>query len=164
MNFPQNTVTLNHKKVTFVWMRGASFYDFNPITQCYGIIINPQREVLLGRQKGAVDWVLPGGKPENKETPLETLKRELIEEVDVEIVKAEELGLQKAFDVGNEDNAVYQARFIITEYELKDPTPDPDGGVLWERKFFPYTEVNKLLKWGITGDRLIEDAIDKYNV
>ena len=55
---------------------------------CYGIIINDDKIVLIkkarGGYKGKLD--LPGGGIEHTEMPDETLKREIMEEVGVEVL------------------------------------------------------------------------------
>lgn len=38
--------------------------------------------LLVVRKKGGKDYLMPGGKPEGKETPIEALARELKEEID----------------------------------------------------------------------------------
>ena len=54
----------------------------------YGIIINNDQIVLIKKAKGGYKGKLdlPGGGIEHKETPTETLKRELFEEAGVEIM------------------------------------------------------------------------------
>ncbi len=39
-------------------------------------------KLLVVRKKGSRDYLMPGGKPEGKETPIEALARELKEEID----------------------------------------------------------------------------------
>lgn len=158
MKYPKTTSIYEGKKVCFVWMKDVKFEDYAPITQCYGIIMNKNREILLARTVGSLTWGLPGGTPEKDETPIETLSRELMEEVDVNVKKARKLGLQKAFEMGKENSAVYQTRFLVTDYKLLKQTPDPDEGNIWERKFFSIDQVNRLLRWGKVGEAMFNDA------
>lgn len=55
----------------------------------FGIIFNDQKEVLLCHRQDYDLWNLPGGAMELGETPEETIKRELKEEigVDVEVIR-----------------------------------------------------------------------------
>lgn len=163
MKYVQSITTYCGKKVGFVWMRGVNDSDYHPITQAYGVVIDKNKNILLGRKKGSKDWALVGGTIEKGETLLEALKRELMEEVDVEVKQAEELGLQKAYEVGKEEKAVYQSRFLVYDFELKEQTPDPDGGVFWERRFFPADRINEYLRWGKTGRAIIKDALELYS-
>jgi len=159
MKTVEQTVFLDGKNVTFIWMNGEKLENYSPIRQCYGIIINEKSEILIGRGKGSSHWTIPGGTPEEGETYLEALKRELIEEVDVEVIEAKVLGVQKAFEVGRESDAIYQARYIVTKFNLLPQTPDTDGGSQWERKFVPSEEITNYVKWGETGKAMFENAI-----
>ncbi|AOY78352.1 NUDIX hydrolase [Clostridium formicaceticum] len=53
------------------------------------IIINPQREILIAKRKEgkalAGFWEFPGGKVETGENPEDSLKRELLEEMNLKI-------------------------------------------------------------------------------
>ena len=163
MKYVQNITTCCGKKVGFVWMKGVNDDNYHPITQAYGVIMDKNKNILLGRKKGVKDWALLGGTIERGETPLEALKRELMEEVDIEVKQAIELGLQKAYVVGKEDEAVYQSRFLVYDFKLKKQTIDPDTGIFWERKFFPADRIDEYLEWGKTGRAIIKDALELYS-
>ena len=73
-----------------------------------GIIRNPLGEILIAKRpehkyKGGL-WEFPGGKIEPSETPLDALKRELREELNIEVIKAESW-LQCEYD--------YSDRFVL---------------------------------------------------
>ena len=57
---------------------------------CYGLIIKDRKIILVkkanGAYKGKLD--LPGGRFENAERPIETLRREIMEEVGVSVKEA----------------------------------------------------------------------------
>ena len=57
----------------------------------YGLIIKDNKILLIHKNGGPYDGKLdlPGGTIEFLERPIETLKRELIEEVGIEVIKAE---------------------------------------------------------------------------
>ena len=48
-------------------------------------LVNPQGQLLLVRKRGTTCFMLPGGKREPNETPLQTLRRELNEELLLEL-------------------------------------------------------------------------------
>lgn len=57
---------------------------------CYGLLVNENRIVLIRKAKGAYRGKLdlPGGGIEFKESPFDTIKREIKEEVGITIKKA----------------------------------------------------------------------------
>ena len=59
-----------------------------------GAIITEQKKLLVVRKDvpGGTEWIMPGGKPEGREKPFETLKRELREELQLEVVRASFFG------------------------------------------------------------------------
>lgn len=60
----------------------------NKITIASAMILNSKKEILLVRKKGSTYFQLPGGKVNNNETFIETLKRELFEEINLNIEEA----------------------------------------------------------------------------
>lgn len=65
-----------------------------------GAIILKDKKILVQRKNNnREECIIPGGKRENKETDLETLKRELMEELTVEVVKASYFGEYDDFAV-----------------------------------------------------------------
>ncbi len=85
-----------------------------------GAIILNDKKILVQRKKNnREECIIPGGKRENNETDFETLKRELMEELTVKLVKAEFIG-------GYDDVAVFsnkpihvQAYLVEIEGEIK---------------------------------------------
>lgn len=100
----------------------------------YGIIIKDGKIALVRKAKGGYKGKLdlPGGGMEHAETPLETLKRELQEEAEVTVTKAE------LFDVTS-TNIVWETPVnyiedlhhigILYKVEIKEDKvkTDPDG-------------------------------------
>jgi hypothetical protein len=72
--------------------------------------------------------------------------------------------VQKVEPVDNPKEIAYQARCVCQIDELLPQTPDPDGGMMRERKFVPANEITKYIKWGKLGDAMFKDAIELYNV
>lgn len=70
----------------------------NHIRIIAGIVINSDGQVLLVRKRGTSAFMQPGGKSEPNEEPLETLAREVIEELGCAI---------------DQDTAIYKGRFVI---------------------------------------------------
>jgi len=165
MKYPQDTYLYRGTKVTNTWIKIDNLENYYPITQVYGIVFNNNSEILVCRESKESGWIIPGGHPEKGESNEETLKRELLEEVDVEVEDIKPLGVQKVTFPDNEDpdKAIYQVRCIAKLKILNPQTPDPANGNTWERKFVPASEVTNYVKWGETGKAMFKDAIDLIN-
>lgn len=159
-----STTFWNGHQVTYTWIASNNLNNHQPITQVYGVCLNQKHDVLICREPGRVSWGLPGGTPEGKETPLQTLERELMEEVDIIVDTVELLGVQKVEFPKNPDKSegkiFYQARYLCQIKELLPQTPDPDTGLIYERQSIPLSELNQHLNWGPVGDAIVKQAIE----
>lgn len=83
-----------------------------------GVIIR-DRQFLVTRSFGKDFFIAPGGKLENDETPVEALRREIEEEIQVKIntETLEHIGTFQAVAAGKENSIVEMYVYIITEYE-----------------------------------------------
>lgn len=162
MKYPQNTWVWNGTKVKSVWIKTKDVEKYQPVTQVYGIIFNDKNEILICRKDNG-DWQIPGGHPEKGEGIKETLKRELIEEVDITVRNIIPLGVQEGtFPDKPEVKPHYAVRCIAKLKELLPQTIDPDNGEMWKRKFVPASEVTEYVKWNKTGDAMFKDAIELW--
>ena len=166
MNNPSSSYNFNGITVTNTWIQTKDIARYKPITQVYGIIFNDKGEILICREKSDDKWQIPGGSPENNETPLETLQREIKEEVDTKVKSITPLGVQKVDMPGNPNKEIgdvfFQVRYVAILDKLEDQTPDPDRGSVWERKFIPASEIKDYIKWGTAGYAMFDDAISLY--
>lgn len=76
-----------------------------------GIILKDKKILVQRKNNGREECIIPGGKREGEETDFETLKRELKEELDVELIKIELIG-------GYDDIAVFSDKKIHVETYL----------------------------------------------
>jgi 8-oxo-dGTP diphosphatase len=53
------------------------------ITVAAALIVHPDGRILLVRKRGTTKWMQAGGKPESGETPVDTIVRELLEELEL---------------------------------------------------------------------------------
>jgi len=158
-----STAIYNGQTVTYTWIPAADIEHYAPVTQAYGVCINDEGKVLLIKDK---HWQIPGGTPEKGETLEETLKRELVEEAQVELGKIIPLGVQEVRFPNNPDKEqgelFYQARYVAIISKTDQPKPDPDTGREYERKFASFDEANDLVQWGELGSQVFRDAKSLY--
>lgn len=76
-----------------------------------GIILNNKKILVQRKTNNREECIIPGGKREGNETDFETLKRELMEELTVELVDAEFIG-------GYDDIAVFSNKPIHVQTYL----------------------------------------------
>lgn len=149
----------------FTFIDSDSHENFHPVKQCYGLCFNEKGEIAIGRNSRAFqgNWILPGGRTENGETPEQTLERELLEELDIIPGKHKFLGAQKVEFLDEPSKSpIYQLRYAIIIKEIRPLTPDPDNGAIWERKFVKPSEVDRYLKWGAILQHLVKKAEEWY--
>lgn len=112
---------------------------------------------------GYTPWYLPGGTPEENETPEETLKRELDEEADISVDNLILLGAFEVFFPNNPNtgkgNHFYQLRYYAEIAEIREQTLDPSDNKMVERKLIPAEEFTKYIYWGPVGDELTRTAL-----
>ena len=149
--------------VEYIWHENNSYLSLNPITQVYGVCFDESGNILIKKEPGK-SWNLPGGTPENNETPLEALKRELKEEAGAVIEESKMIGY---YEVILEESTIYQLRFAARLKELMPQAVDPATGKLNERKlvepdeFFTYVKIedyrpmiDAAMRWYETRDKL----------
>jgi ADP-ribose pyrophosphatase YjhB (NUDIX family) len=118
-----------------------------------------QQVYVIGDLSGKVPIVtyendndnLPGGKTEPGETPDQTIRREIQEELNCNVISWEPLGYQRCSTKGK--NEVYQLRAFARLEKIGEFESDPDGSVIGY-----YTidlgDLDKAIQWGLVGERL----------
>lgn len=91
----------------------------NIIRIASAIILNKNKEMLVVRKRNSLFYMLPGGKIEANESLIETLIRELKEELDLNFSAADFsfLGTHEAVAV-NESNTIVQGNIFILNDSL----------------------------------------------
>lgn len=142
--------------VKFIWHEGPVPKGMS-VTQVAGILFNDEGKVLVKKDADGV-YGLAGGTPEAGETREETLHREVYEEVNCKIDNLHYIGYQVVHGDGKR-KPYAQLRYIARVTYFGPNRPDLDNGKIYERSFVPAEEANKLLKYGKTGDQIIEAAV-----
>jgi len=136
------------------WIKGV-VPEKLPIKQVYGIVFSDDNRVILRIEDG--QYKLTGGKPESAETFEETLKREYIEELNVELEDIMYLGYLLIED--NLDKYA-QVRMIAKIKTIHDSHVDPATGKIYGRELVPMSKVKEYLNYSDSaGNEMIEDAI-----
>ncbi|MGJ1422321.1 NUDIX hydrolase [Sphingobacterium spiritivorum] len=100
----------------------------NRIEICAAMVLSPAGQLLLVRKKGSEYYQLPGGKIEEDETFVNTVCREIEEEIGL-IVEAEELiflGTHEAEAVNEVDTTVVGHVFKLMLSEIKEISPQAE--------------------------------------
>lgn len=128
-----------------------------PVEQVYGILFFGDGSVLILDDAGRFN--LPGGHPENRETWLQTLKRECIEEAQAEISNPMYLGHVAVKEhVDGHTRDFVQLRFVADVRKLLPSSPDPVTGTIYARKKVSPSNAARLLNWGEHGIQQLQDA------
>lgn len=142
----------------FSWIEGGEPVK-KFVTQVSGYIFNDKNEMLIVKNK---NWTIPGGHLEGNESYEETLRREIIEESNVEIKNIKFLGQVK---VTNQNNGEvnYQLRYtaetdVIGDFKQKEFEVS-------ERLFINPMEVTSYIPWanGVVFSLEVKAALDSQN-
>ncbi len=98
---------------------------------------------------------LPGGSVEPGETLDQTLRREMVEECNMEVLSWEPLGYQVVTEP--DGTVVPQFRAYAKLRKIGEFVKDPGGHVIGNTPF-PLDQVNEKIDYGDVGERLIELA------
>lgn len=132
--------------------------DYSRCKQVYGVCFCDGKMLLGfgGKKKG---WGLIGGTIEVGETFEETLKREIQEESNTEVISAKPIGYQKCTDT-RDGSYVYQLRFVceVRPYGPFVSDPCPDG--ITEIKYIDPSDYKQYFDWGEVGERIIGRAME----
>ena len=150
---------MTFEPVYFTWFKD-SVPDQLPVKQVYGIAFSADNLVVLRIEDGK--YKLTGGKPENAETFEETLKREYIEEVNIELEDIHYLGYLLMED--NSDKYA-QVRMIAKIKDIYESHIDPATGKVYGRELVAADRVKDYLKYSDrAGNEMIDDAVQLAQV
>ena len=140
--------------VNYIWINN-NVPNSLKVKQVYGIVFSHDGRILLRIEDNK--YKLTGGKPEENESYEETLKREYIEELNIELAECYYLGYLLVED-NNEKYA--QVRMIAKIKNINDKRPDTDNGKVYDRRLVTFDKVKGYLNYqDEAGNLMIDDAI-----
>jgi 8-oxo-dGTP pyrophosphatase MutT (NUDIX family) len=161
---PLTTTYIDHKGNTFIfeYFDADSFDDLDKskCTQTYGVCFCDGK-IVLGYSGGRKEYGLIGGTIEEGEPFEQTLRREVKEESNMNVISFSPVGYQKVTST-KDQSVIYQLRYAC-EVEPFGPFVLDTMGDIVELKLIDPSEHKEYLKWGEIGERIIERAIDIMN-
>ena len=140
--------------INYTWHKGAMPDDL-PVRQVYGIAFAQDGRIFLRIDNGR--YKLTGGRPEGAETFEETLRREYLEEANIELEDLRYLGYLAVED-GNETYA--QVRMIARIKKIHENRIDPDTGRMYGRVLVDADDVKEYLGYSDeAGNQMMDDAV-----
>ncbi|MCF7834282.1 MAG: NUDIX domain-containing protein [Candidatus Pacebacteria bacterium] len=147
-------------KYIFEYEEVDSFDDlpYEKCRQCYGVCFYDDKIIIVYNKEKNV-WGIIGGTIEKGETFEETLKREVKEESNMEIIKAIPIGYQKVTDPKDKDFVLYQLRYACAVRPYGPFVADPTGSVT-EIKIINPKDYKKYFYWGKIGESIFKRALE----
>jgi len=144
----------------------AGSFDGLPYDRCkqtYGVCFFDDKLVIGfgGKKKG---WGLIGGSIEEGETFEQTLRREIKEESNMEILKFLPIGYQKVTPLDSVEKPFYQLRYVCIVKPFGPFVIDLGDGMsekgITEIKLIDLKDSKQYFDWGAIGDRILERAFE----
>lgn len=129
--------------------------DIKKCTQTYAVCFCGGKMVVVHNGKKDT-WGLVGGTIEKGESFEETLKREIQEESNMEVVSFLPVGYQKVIDT-RDDSFVYQLRYVCMAKSYGEFVTDPAGSIT-EIKLIDSKDYKKYFDWGEIGEHIVRRA------
>lgn len=151
-----------HAGVKYIFeYQDADSFDDLPIKrckQCYAVCFCDDKMIIgYGGHKDL--WGLIGGTIEEGESLEETLKREIQEEANMEVLNFIPVGYQKVTDT-RDGKEFYQLRYVCSAKPYGPFVSDPAEGGITEIKLIDPKDYKQYFDWGKIGERVISRAIE----
>ncbi len=125
-------------------------------TACYAVCFVDEKVVLVHDEKKDA-WDLIGGRIEKGEEFEDALKKIVLREENIEVIKYLPISYQKV-STGGENNFSYQLRYIAIGKKVGEFDRDLGGGSVDKIAFVDLEDVTKYFDWGEVGKRILERA------
>lgn len=134
--------------------------DYSRCRQAYAVCFCDDK-IVIGYGGHKNSWGLIGGTIEEGEDFEQTLKREIQEESNMEVLKLLPVGYQKMTDT-RDDSFIYQLRYVCTARPYGSFVSDPAGSIT-EIKLIDPEDYKQYFDWGKIGERIIGRALELKN-
>jgi 8-oxo-dGTP pyrophosphatase MutT (NUDIX family) len=147
------------EKYTITWCPAPFIPPGKLIIQSSGLCFTKNHQLILVND--GKNWMLPGGRPEENETPEQALIREITEEACAEVIRFHYLGSIQYRDVipsaDNEDTVFYKARYWV---KVKKKAFHPRFEIK-ERIVIPPEQFIDMLGWNAkkTAEIILREAL-----
>lgn len=157
MNIKENYKGHSGVDYIFEYSDADSFDDLDKTkcTQTYAVCFCDEKIVIVHNGKKDT-WGLVGGTIEKGESFEETLKREIQEESNMEVISFLPVGYQKVIDT-RDNSFVYQLRYVCIAVPYGEFISDPAGSIS-EIKLIDPKDYKKYFDWGEIGERIVRRA------
>lgn len=159
MNITQNNKGFSGVEYIVEYSDVDSFdrLDYAQCTQTYAVCLCDGKMVIVYQGKKRT-WGLVGGSIEKGETFEQTLKREIKEESNMEVLKFLPVGYQKVIDT-RDSSFTYQLRYVCTAKPYGTFVSDPAGKIT-EIKLIDPLDYKQYFDWGTIGERIVVRALE----
>lgn len=158
---PVTNKYIGHSGVEYIfeYYDADSFDDleYSKCKQTYAVCFCDEKIVIVYHENKNT-WGLVGGSIEKGESFEETLKREIKEESNMEVLNFLPIGYQKVIDT-RDNSFIYQLRYVCTARSCGPFVSDP-AGVITEVKLVDINDYKQYFDWGVIGDRIMERALE----
>jgi 8-oxo-dGTP pyrophosphatase MutT (NUDIX family) len=141
--------------------------NYKNIRKVRCIALDSEKKVCMVSNDGISNWMIPGGTVERHENPILALKRELVEEADIEIKKYKLIGFLEVQLVNNATKYVShhtEMIFMAKIDKILTQTEDPAKGFILQRDLFHISEMAyKFMRWGKIS-RYLEEYLNKVKL
>jgi len=128
------------------------------ITQCYAAAFHGDNMVIVHNKKRDT-WGFVGGTIEKGETLEETLRREIQEESNMNVISCRPIGYQKVIDTRNIQAPFYQLRYFAIVEPYGPFVSDPDCTIDKIAEIDPM-DCKEYFDWFEIGDAIIARALE----
>jgi 8-oxo-dGTP pyrophosphatase MutT (NUDIX family) len=156
-------IDYKNNKYDFEWFDRDNLFEKKDFDAVAAFIFDKDGKICLIQINKDKDWTLVGGRVEDYDKNLfETLKREAIEEADIEIGNIKSLGYFESASRNDPKDKRKSARFIAQVKKILPQTIDPAHGKIAKRVFINPKDFNKYTCWGKNGNFQLKKALSVY--